>query len=209
MVIVKKESLTGKIGHERFSLGNKAALMPLPPFGVLRRVELCELHPGSSQNKCIKTSSPSSPPSESKNQIRFQSLTDDKQQVLSHLPGLNPDCEYVEKYQMKLFRTIKPIENEYLQLCRQGVRVADLLKHKEYTPKEECPKPIVRIINDDIEIPMIEQIRMKRKGDQNLRLRPDILPVETENKAKLYFAFNRTKGTITRVIATQPRSFRY
>ena len=189
MVVVKKQNLTWKIGHERSNLGNKAGLMPLPPFGILRRIDVCELHPGTPSNRDEKT------PSEPINQLDLQRLPADKQQVLSHLPGLNPDCAHVEKHQMKVFRTIRPTTNEYLQLCRQGVRVADLLKHKEFAPKEENPKPIERIINDDVEVPMIEQIRMKRQGDQNLKLRPDILPVEVENKAKLYFAFNRTKGT--------------
>ena len=138
--------------------------------------------------------------------------------MISRIPGLNPDCPELARAQIKEFRTKK--------LCKENGEM-DLLVHEEFHPSpntrqtpradtkptktlqhtHESPLKVThdsRINAEDIEVPIIDQIINKK--DSKKTLRPELLPVD--DKMKLYFAYNRRTGTISRVIATGPRKFK-
>jgi len=183
-MIEKKGGLTWKIG---FNTPSGDVSTPETPSGVfsLRRCENRNLNPGK---------------------------------PISHLPGLNPDCEYVAKQQQKEFRSYRSTNaTDYVRLCRQGGR-RELL-HYTSTPviESKLERPISLSVSSmnhskhhrnsrpQTEIPLIDQILSKRENPTNCR--SELQPVD--NKAKLYFAYNRSSGTITRVIATSPRPFKF
>ncbi|XP_057312859.1 uncharacterized protein LOC130654321 [Hydractinia symbiolongicarpus] len=149
---------------------------------------------------------------------------------ISRLPGLNPDSDYIAKYQLKDFRKYgmqTSDDTDYLKLCRNGGR-RDLLTHDGCTPETQRQKVVEKenkkerpnqlqismkspsaatrpMKEKNSEIPLVDQISIDQRNTR--KYRRDILPVD--EKAKLYFAYNRNSGTITRVIATTPKSFRF
>ena len=189
-----KEKLTGKIGQKAPPSQEAETPIATPDeMFSLRRCSIHQLHP------------------------------------ISRLPGLNPDSETIAKNQVKNFRKFRIQESEesnFVKLCRQGGR-KDLLAINQWkNPSEakENEKPISHCLDlpltrnckyqwreitiPDKEVPIIEQITNQVSANKRKsKYRPEILPVD--DKAKLYFAYNRNNGTITRVLATSPRSFRF
>ena len=98
---------------------------------------------------------------------------------ISSIPGLNPERESQPKNQT----TYPPSA-----LLKSGYK-----KVQKVQPS-----------NEKDEIPLVEQIINNRHSQNNLR--PEILPVD--EKTKLYFAYNRKNGTISKVIATAPRQMK-
>jgi len=138
--------------------------------------------------------------------------------MISRIPGLNPDCPELSRAQIKEFRTTK--------WCKDNGEI-DLLTHKEFHPspttkenarssakqaKTQHTREIsskmeldsTKSSEEETEIPIVDQII--NKTDSKKTLRPELLPVD--DKMKLYFAYNRRTGTISRVIATGPRKFK-
>uniref|UniRef100_A0A7M5X0G6 Uncharacterized protein n=1 Tax=Clytia hemisphaerica TaxID=252671 RepID=A0A7M5X0G6_9CNID len=98
---------------------------------------------------------------------------------ISSIPGLNPELNLESEAKNQ------PTISSSAFVLRNGYKKVQIVQ-----PESEKD-----------EIPLVDQIINNRHSQNNMR--PDILPVD--EKTKLYFAYNRKNGTISKVIATAPR----
>ena len=139
---------------------------------------------------------------------------------LSHIPAKNHTGEAIMKYNQD-FPKYKVCNNEFYKTLPHGnqkeIAFHSLKATSEVSPKrpqtlqineqsKKSPQSTRRVFKEpDQEIPLIDQLLSKR--NTNVKCRKELVPVD--DKAKLYFAYNRNSGTITRVIATSPRPFKF
>ena len=177
----------------------------------LRRYNNQELHPGQISN--IPGLNP----------MKISNTPEMKPGHISNIPGLNPvnqqnNAEAYRQQQQKKttmmigssFRRQKKdilTHDEFKAMCNTADRLTFTESTKTNpTTSLSSTSQEKEIIN---EIPLIDQMisHHSSRGDSCInkrKVRPELVPVD--DKMKLYFAYNRKTGSISRVIATAPRA---
>ena len=127
---------------------------------------------------------------------------------ISNIPGLSPKTDMQEPQNSKYTSRRSFHRPQKQDILRHGEveesttpKMGGISIHEEDNSKNSFKKALEIC---SAEIPLIDQMINHSGGEEKKRdLRPDLLPVD--EKMKLYFAYNRTTGSISKVIATRPR----
>ena len=140
---------------------------------------------------------------------------------ISNIPGLNPvkqqNTDEFSRRQTKAtmmlgssFRRQKKdilTQDELKALSNTADRLTFTEPTKTTATTTTLPTTRQEVQCEEInEIPLIDQMISSRRGGHCIErnVRPELVPVD--DKMKLYFAYNRKTGSISRVIATAPRA---
>lgn len=139
---------------------------------------------------------------------------------ISNIPGLNPSVkqqnndEASRRQQQKKtmmigssFRRQKKdilTQDEFKALCNTADRLT-FTEPTQTTTSTSLSLASQEDLEEEInEIPLIDQMLSRGRDCTKRNVRPELVPVD--DKMKLYFAYNRKIGSISRVIATAPRA---